>query len=202
MFPGSETKMKRRVPLPLAAWSHCGELFFFFLFHHIGSSRISVVRKSPESSWATRSFEQHRSRQGLASPSAWLGGGSIRSLNPSFSSGSLVMSWLQKPQDNWWFIKSVRQARSLFLWWVFLLVHATFQVLLRLQSALGVVKAVVSQAPHEHLLEGFTLPCNRGTDIMLNTCRPVCFQWSYLSQLFLQPRVTVLQIMEGASQNQ
>lgn len=34
--------------------------------------------------------------QGLASPSACLRGGSIRSLNPSFSRGSLVMSWLEK----------------------------------------------------------------------------------------------------------
>lgn len=35
------------------------------------------------------------SNQDLLSLPAWLGGGSIRSLNPSFSRGSLVISWLK-----------------------------------------------------------------------------------------------------------
>lgn len=76
----------------------------------IGSSRISVSRnhQSQTEFMATQSFKQHQSHQGLASPSAWLGGGSIRSLNPSLSRGSLAMSWLQKSQDNWWIIKSMK----------------------------------------------------------------------------------------------
>lgn len=37
--------------------------------------------------------------QGLVSPPAWLGGGSIRSLNPSFSRGSLVISWLENTRE-------------------------------------------------------------------------------------------------------
>lgn len=37
--------------------------------------------------------------QGLVSPSAWLGGGSTRSLNPSFSRGSLVISWLENTRE-------------------------------------------------------------------------------------------------------
>lgn len=55
--------------------------------------------------------------QGLASPSACLRGGSIRSLNPSFSRGSLVMSWLEKKnaKDNEEIIQLWRKMKILVL---------------------------------------------------------------------------------------
>lgn len=66
----------------------------------------------------------------------------------------------------------------LYFWCGLLLVHAAFQVLFGLRTALGVVKAVVSQALHKHLLEGFTLTWNNKKvfSMKLQSCRQTMFE--------------------------